>query len=84
MTTSVTVEEAELLTIAQTRGKLQLLLRNRDDVTISPVSKRTLKGVLEDLDLIQKQRQKRRKTRVIRRPAKPEKPTGVLIESAQD
>ena len=32
VTLSVTVDEAELLTIAQTRGKLMLLLRNREDI----------------------------------------------------
>jgi len=59
VTMSVTVDEAELLTIAQTRGKLMLLLRNRDDVEVATVTRRTLKEVLEDLEVIQREREKR-------------------------
>lgn len=59
VTMSVTVDEAELLTIAQTRGKLMLLLRNRDDVEVTRVSKRTLKQVLKDLEILQESRNKK-------------------------
>ena len=67
VTMSVTIDEAELLTIAQTRGKLTLLLRNREDVNISTITKKTLREVLEDLEVIQEKRQiriKRVKPRV--------------------
>jgi pilus assembly protein CpaB len=59
VTLSVTIDEAELLTIAQTRGKMTLLLRNRDDVDVSTVSKRTLRQVMEELEIIQAIRTKR-------------------------
>lgn len=74
VTLSVTVDEAELLTIAQTRGKLMLLLRNRDDVAVGTISKRTLREVMEELEIIQKERNQR----VKRRP--PKDNTGVVIE----
>ena len=59
VTVSVTVDEAELLTIAQTRGKMTLLLRNREDVDVSTVSKRTLREVMEELEIIQRRRNDR-------------------------
>ncbi len=59
VTLSVTIDEAELLTIAQTRGKMTLLLRNRDDVDVSTVSKRTLREVMQELEIIQAIRTKR-------------------------
>ncbi len=74
VTLSVTVDEAELLTIAQTRGKLMLLLRNREDVEVGTISKRTLREVMEELEIIQKQRNQR----VKRRPTKSTKPDVVI------
>ena len=59
VTMSVTIDEAELLTIAQTRGKITLLLRHRDDVEIGTVKKKTLKQVLADLEVIQLKRETR-------------------------
>lgn len=59
VTVSVTIDEAESLTIAQTRGKLMLILRNRDDYQDASVTKKTLREVLEKLEVIQKQRTKR-------------------------
>lgn len=77
VTLSVTIDEAELLTIAQTRGKMTLLLRNREDVEITTITRKTLREVLEDLEVIQEKRQIR-----IRKPkAKPkvEKPAIEII-----
>lgn len=74
VTMSVTVDEAELLTIAQTRGKLMLLLRNRDDVEVTRVSKRTLKQVLKDLEILQESRNKKIQTKpkpTVKRPTEP-------------
>jgi pilus assembly protein CpaB len=68
VTLSVTVDEAELLTIAQTRGKLMLLLRNREDIKTVAVTKRTLKEVLQDLEVIQEERVKRVKRKVRKKP----------------
>ncbi len=59
VTMSVTVEEAELLTIAQTRGELELLLRHPEDVAIEPIKKKTLREVLENLEVINKARKER-------------------------
>ncbi len=73
VTLSVTIDEAELLTIAQTRGKMMLLLRNRDDVDVSTVSKRTLREVMLELEIIQAQRTKR----IVK--AKPA-PAGIVIQ----
>jgi pilus assembly protein CpaB len=61
VTLSVTVEEAELLTIAQTRGELELLLRHPEDVDIEPIKRKTLREVLEDLEVINKARKERQK-----------------------
>ena len=75
VTLSVTVEEAELLTITQTRGKMQLLLRNREDIEVIPVTKRTLREVLLELEVM-------REARIVRTKAKPRpKPTtpGIII-----
>jgi len=63
VTLSVSVDEAELITIAQTRGKFMLLLRNRDDVDVAEVTKRTLKEVLTELEVIQEARAERIKVR---------------------
>lgn len=79
VTASVTIDEAELLTIAQTRGKLTMLLRNRDDVDVADVTKRTLKQVLQDLDVIQLARVDRVKKQVKPRAKKVD--TGIKIES---
>ena len=76
VTLSVTIQEAELLTIAQTRGKLTLLLRNSDDVDTKPVSKTTLKEVLENLAIIQKTREENVKKQIVKRPViKPQEPS---------
>ncbi len=56
VTASLTPDESELLTIAQTRGKLTLLLRHRDDLDTITVKRRTLRSVLEELDIINKLR----------------------------
>lgn len=77
VTASVTIDEAELLTIAQTRGKLTLLLRNREDVEVSTITKKTLREVLEDLEVIQEKRQIRIKK--VRRPAKKVEKPGIEI-----
>lgn len=69
VTLSVTIDEAELLTIAQTRGKMTLLLRNREDVDVSTVSKRTLREVMEELEIIQRRRNDR--TPKARKPTAP-------------
>jgi len=59
VTMSVTIEEAELLTIAQTRGDLMLLLRNSNDVKIGRVKRKTLRGVLENLEVINERKKER-------------------------
>jgi pilus assembly protein CpaB len=66
VTVAVSVEEAELLTIAQTQGELMLLLRNRDQVNITPPKKQTLKQVLDKLDIIAQERVERTKKRIER------------------
>lgn len=71
VTLSVTMQEAELLTIAQERGDLDLLLRNPDDVKIQKVERKTLRGVLENLDVITEKRIERKKEQ--RQNDKPEK-----------
>ncbi len=77
VTLSVTVEEAELLTITQTRGKMQLLLRNREDIDVIPVTKRTLREVLLELEVMRVQREARVK-KVVRAKAKD---PGIIITS---
>jgi pilus assembly protein CpaB len=67
VTMSLTPDEAELLVIAQTRGQLTLLLRHREDMDTIPVTRKTLREVLEDLEVINRERQ----TRVVTRPAAP-------------
>jgi pilus assembly protein CpaB len=63
VTASVTIDEAELLTIAQTRGELTLLLRHSEDVEIGSVKRKTLKQVLEDLEVINRAREVRTRKR---------------------
>lgn len=75
VTMSVTIDEAELLVIAQTRGKMTLLLRNREDVEVSTITKKTLREVLEDLEVIQEKRQ----IRIRKKPKKKDKPKGIEI-----
>ena len=41
-----------------------LLLRNRDDVNVGPVTQQTLKGVLKDLNIIAEKRKIRIKQKV--------------------
>ena len=79
VTMSVTVEEAELLTIAQTRGDMNLLLRNPEDVKIDRIKRKSLKQVLKNLELINKERQKRQKKRPVVRPKKEDKDEGPVI-----
>lgn len=64
VTLSLTPDEAELMIIAQTRGELSLLLRNREDVEQVSVEQTTLREVLEDLDMLNEERRER----VERRP----------------
>ncbi len=59
VTLAMTPEEAELMIVAQTRGDLTLLLRNREDLETVPVTRRTLREVLEELDVINRNRTKR-------------------------
>ncbi len=59
VTLSLTPEESELMIISQTRGDLSLLLRNREDMESIDVNQRTLREVLEDLEVIQEERQER-------------------------
>ena len=75
VTISVTVQEAELLTITQTRGKLVFLLRNREDVKTVPNGKTKLSEVLVELEVIGSVREKRRKKRATK------KKEGVVIEN---
>jgi pilus assembly protein CpaB len=75
VTMSVTIDEAELLTIAQTRGKMTLLLRNREDVEVSTITKKTLREVLEDLEVIQEKRQ----IRIRKKRPKKKKKKGIEI-----
>lgn len=82
VTMSVTVDEAELLTIAQTRGKLMLLLRNRDDIEVTQVSKRTLKQVLKDLEILQDTRNKKIIKPPKRRPPVKKGPSIKIINGA--
>lgn len=56
VTLSLTPDEAELMIIAQTRGNLTLLLRHRDDLEMIPVTRKTLREVLEDLEVINRDR----------------------------
>ena len=70
VTASVTIDEAELLTIAQTRGDLVLLLRNQNDVEIGSVKRKTLKGVLEDLEILNKERRDRVQKQISSKPQK--------------
>jgi len=69
VTMSVTIEEAELLQIAQTRGELGLLLRHPEDVEIEPIKKKTLREVLESLEVINKARKERQEQQEQARPA---------------
>lgn len=75
VTMSVTIDEAELLTIAQTRGKMTLLLRNREDVEVATITKKTLREVLEDLEVIQEKRQ----IRIRKKPKKKKKENTIEI-----
>lgn len=81
VTMSLTVAESELLTIAQTRGKLMLLLRNREDVDVAAVTRQTLRQVLKDLELIQEVRN----TNIAKkRPVKKvDKKEGIIVEGGR-
>ena len=59
VTLSLTPDETELLTLAQTRGDLDLVLRNREDMEQVPVNRRTLRDVLEELDVLNEDRKER-------------------------
>lgn len=67
VTLSLTPDEAELMVIAQTRGQLQLLLRHRDDLDTVPITRRTLREVLEELDVINRRRADRDPAPPVRR-----------------
>lgn len=67
VTMSMTPREAELMIVAQTRGDLTLLLRNREDLDQVPVKRHTLREVLEELDVINRER----KERVVERAPEP-------------
>ena len=71
VTASVTIDEAELLTIAQTRGNLTLLLRHEEDVEIGSVKRKTLRQVLEDLEVLNRERKTRVKRRIRKKPEEP-------------
>lgn len=59
LTLSVTVEEANLLLLSQSRGKLTAMLRHADDEEIKSIERQTLKSVLIDLEIIAQRRIKR-------------------------
>lgn len=59
VTLSLTPDEAELMVIAQTRGELNMLLRNREDLDQVPVTRRTLREVLEELEILNREREER-------------------------
>lgn len=81
VTMSLTVAESELLTIAQTRGKLMLLLRNREDVDVAAVTRQTLRQVLKDLELIQETRN----TNIAKkRPVKKVEKTGIVVDTGSN
>lgn len=81
VTMSLTVAESELLTIAQTRGKLMLLLRNREDVDVAAVTRQTLRQVLKDLELIQEVRN----TNIAKkRPVKKVEKTGIVVDTGSN
>jgi pilus assembly protein CpaB len=63
VTISVTPDEVELLIIAQTRGRLQLALRHREDLNTVTVRPRHLREELERLDLVNERRRAREETR---------------------
>lgn len=59
VTVLISPDEVELLTIAQTRGKLGLSLRGPEDFDELPYQKQSLRDVLKRLDLIQRPPRKR-------------------------
>ncbi len=59
VTLSMTPDEAELMVIAQTRGEINMLLRNREDLDQVPVTRRTLREVLEELEILNREREER-------------------------
>lgn len=56
---SVTPEEAEYLTVSRNHSDLTILVRNPADMETVPVTRRSLREVLEQLDIIQQQRDDR-------------------------
>lgn len=56
---AVTPDEAELLTVVGSDGGLTLMLRNQEDIATVPVLRRSLREVLEDIDVIQEERNQR-------------------------
>lgn len=56
---SVTPDEAEFLTVTRHHGELTILLRNPEDATTVPVTRNSLRNVLENLELIQHERDER-------------------------
>lgn len=59
LTISVTIGEAELLTLLQTRGKLTYLLRSREDLDLARVQPVMLKDVMARLSLLNEDRVER-------------------------
>lgn len=82
VTVSVTINEAELLTIAQTRGELMMLLRHPEDTEIGSVKRTTLRTVLEDLEVINRNREVRTQKR--KAPARKPKDDGIQIYRGTD
>lgn len=60
---AVTREEAQLLRVTQSSGQLSLLLRHPKNDEISPVSRLSLKSGLMDLEVINRDRQKRQEAK---------------------
>ena len=63
LTLVLTPEEVLMLRLAQSRGELHYRLRNREDRKTHSIVKRTMKEVLEDLEVIQMERRQRSKKR---------------------
>lgn len=84
VTVSLTPAEAELMLIAQTRGELDLLLRNREDMEHVPVNQRTLRDVLEELDVINERRIERDPTPPPCPPGQQRNDAGECVDEMQD
>ena len=56
---SVTLDEAKLLDVARTTGRVTLLLRNRKDSGVSATDRSTGRQLLQNIEVINRQRRKR-------------------------